>query len=222
MTAMNGTAYPRLQRLLRAPLASAPADAEQCDLCGAPVEPGHRHLVELHERRLLCACRPCALLFDRPAAGGGHYRLVPERCRLVPDFVLEAAVWERFRIPVEMAFFFRSTPLERVVAFYPSPAGPVESLLELESWSELEAENPVLRQIEPDVEALLVHRSRGAGRHWLVPIDACYRLVALMRTHWHGLGGGAEVRSEIEHFFESLWERASLVQRDGSALAVER
>ena len=28
------------------------------------------------------------------------------------------ALWEELRIPVDMAFFFRSTPAGRVVAFY--------------------------------------------------------------------------------------------------------
>ncbi len=185
---------------------AAPA-GEHCDMCAAPVGPGHRHLVDLNDRRMLCACRACALLFDSAAAGGGHLRLLPTRRRRLHDFVLDDARWERLRIPVDMAFFFRNTEAERVSAFYPSPAGPTESLLELEAWTELEADNPVLAQMAPDVEALLVSRARGMREHWLVPIDDCYELVGLIRSRWRGFGGGEEVWTEINRFFDDLSTR---------------
>jgi Family of unknown function (DUF5947) len=200
----------RLARLargtpVRARATGAPAvPVEQCDLCAAPVPPGHRHLVDLDDRRLLCACRACALLFDSDAAGGGHLRLVPTRRRRLDDFVLDGAVWDRLRIPVEMAFFFHSTPAGRVSAFYPSPAGPTESLLELEAWTELETANPVLAEMAPDVEALLISRARDMREQWLVPIDDCYELVGLIRSRWRGFGGGEEVWAAIDRFFDDL------------------
>ena len=184
-----------------------PAAVEQCDMCTAPVPPGHRHIVDLSDRRLMCACRACALLFDSKAAGGGHLRLVPTRRRRLDDFVLDGGQWDRLRIPVDMAFFFASTPAERVLAFYPSPAGPTESLLELEAWAELEAANPVLATMEPDVEALLVSRARDMDEHWLVPIDDCYELVGLIQSRWRGFGGGEEVWEAIHHFFDDLPNR---------------
>jgi hypothetical protein len=200
----------RLARLAQgAPVRDAPAGptvalAEQCDLGPAPVPPGHRHLVDVDDRRLLCACRACALLFDSDAAGGGHLRLLPTRRRRLEGFVLDDAAWGRLRIPVDMAFFFRSTPAEQVLAFYPSPAGPTESLLELDAWSELEAANPALAQMEPDVEALLVSRARDMREHWLVPIDDCYELVGVIRSNWRGFGGGEEVWAAIGRFFADL------------------
>jgi hypothetical protein len=196
----------RLARLAQgAPVREpAPAPAEQCDMCAAPVAPGHRHVVDLTSRRIMCVCRACGLLFDSDAAGGGHLRLLPTRRRRLDDFVLDAAQWDRLRIPVDMAFFFRSTAAERVVALYPSPAGPTESLLELEAWTELEAANPVLGEMEPDVEALLVCRARDMREHWLVPIDDCYELVGLIRTRWRGFGGGTEVWEAIHGFFDDL------------------
>jgi hypothetical protein len=118
--------------------------------------------------------------------------------------VLDERGWDALRIPVEMAFFFASSAAGRVVALYPSPAGATESLLELEAWSELAAANPVLAQIEPDVEALLVSRARGMSEHWLVPIDDCYELVGILRSGWRGLSGGQEVWDEIERFFDDL------------------
>ncbi len=75
---------PRLRQLVaRGPVevaGRAAADpAEVCELCTAPVPPEHRHLIDLDTRELVCACRACALLFDRTAAGNGHLRLVPDR-----------------------------------------------------------------------------------------------------------------------------------------------
>ncbi len=152
----------------------------------------------------MCACTACKILFDRGAAGGGHYRLIPERRLRLAGFDLADAAWEGLRIPVEMAFFFHNSAAQRVVAFYPGPMGATESLLGLEAWQALEADNPVLGEIEPDVEALLVNRARGARGHWLVPIDDCYALVGLIRTRWRGLTGGKEVWEEIGRFFETL------------------
>jgi len=199
--------FARLRRLAHARAAVPSAADERCDLCAEPIPPVHRHLLDVQRRQLRCACRACALLLDRRAAGGGHYRLVPERCRRLADFVLDEAAWDRLGIPVATAFFFHSTPAGRVAAFYPSPIGAMESLLELGTWDAVVAANPGLAAMEADVEALLVHRARGAREHWLVPVDACYRLVAVIRTHWRGFGGGERVWSEIARFFDTLRER---------------
>jgi len=164
----------------------------------------------------MCTCRACALLFDRRAAGAGHYRLVPDRRLRIDDLELDDLAWEELRLPVDIAFFFRNSAEGRVTAFYPSPMGPTESLLRLEAWAELERRNPVLETMEPDVEALLVNRARGARRHWLVPIDDCYGLVGLIRLHWKGLTGGKEVWTEIARFFDSLDRRSRAASRRGA------
>jgi hypothetical protein len=203
----------RLREMARAAAAEqrqAPPEPEpeRCDLCSAPIPPEHRHLIDLESRELRCTCQPCRILFEGDAAGGGHYRLVPERRLRLDDFAMDEVRWAELRIPVDMAFFFRHSGEGRVVAFYPSPAGPTESLLELDAWEELERDNPVLRELEPDVEALLVNRARGAAQHLIVPIDDPYRLVALIRTRWRGFTGGSEVWEEIDAFFTDLAERA--------------
>jgi hypothetical protein len=191
------------------------AALEHCDLCGEPIPPEHRHLLEVSTREMLCACRPCSILFDREGASEGRYRLVPDRRLFLEDFEMSDAQWDSLRIPVDMAFFFYSTPAERVVAFYPSPMGPTESLLKLSAWEELERRNPVLGVMDRDVEALLVNRVRGAREHFLVSIDECYSLVGLIRTRWRGLSGGREVWEEIERFFEQLRERSKSAGREG-------
>jgi hypothetical protein len=205
----------RLRDLARKPARVSPAAEERCDLCGELLAPQHRHLIDVQDRRLLCACRPCTILFDSRAAGGGHFRLVPDRTLYLADFALDDTMWQSLRIPVDLAFFFHSTPAGRVVAFYPAPAGATESLLELDAWNHLAASNPVLEQLEADVEALLVDRTRGARNHWLVPVDRCYELVGLIRTYWKGFGGGSEVWSQIDAFFDRLRTTCKEVTNDG-------
>jgi hypothetical protein len=112
-------------------------------------------------------------------------------------------------MPINMAFFFKSTPQGRVVALYPSPAGATESLLAFDTWDEIVQENPALQEMEADVEALLVNRighARGFAEpeYYLVPIDQCFKLVGLIRSRWQGLSGGTEVWQQIAEFFTSM------------------
>jgi hypothetical protein len=203
-----------LRQVVRRAAARQEATLERCELCGDPIPPEHRHLIDLQSRELMCSCQACRILFDSGAAGGGHFKLVPERRLRLPGFEMDDVTWEELRIPVDMAFFFHHSGEGRVVAYYPSPAGPTESLLELDAWAEIERANPALSAMEPDVEALLVNRSRGARQYFLVPIEDCYGLVGLIRTRWRGLTGGSEVWEGIERFFESLAARSKEVDAE--------
>jgi hypothetical protein len=206
-------ASPRLRALAQRQAQAADEQREHCDLCGAPIASDHRHLVDVRSRELLCACRPCSLLFDRRGAGAGHYRLVPQRRLALDCLQLSDEAWEQLRIPVQIAFFHRSSAAGRVVAFYPSPIGATESRLELPVWDELERVNPALATLEDDVEALLVNRARGARRQWIVPIEDCYRLVAVIRTSWRGLTGGKELWLAVDGFFGDLDDHTRSRQR---------
>jgi hypothetical protein len=124
------------------------------------------------------------------------------------DFSFTDTEWEGLRLPISLAFFYDSSPQRRIVACYPSPAGATESLLELETWTEIRARHSLLAGLTPDVEALLVNRTRTPGDYLIVPIDECFRLVGLIRTHWKGLSGGTEVWKEIAAFFSVLHQRA--------------
>jgi hypothetical protein len=224
MAASTGPlAASRLRRLAqREPAAAAAAEPEEhCELCNAPIPSTHRHLLEVSSRELMCACRPCSLLFDRGGSGNGRYKLIPERRLRLEDFAMSDMAWEELRIPVDMAFFFHSGAAERVLAYYPGPMGPVESQLGLDAWEQLEAANPVLAELEEDVEALLVNRVRGARQHWIVPIDECYALVGLIRTRWRGLSGGTEVWGEITAFLEGLDRRSRPAPRTGATQTTE-
>src|SRR3954464_7345780 len=115
---------PPLGRLGARAASEREAVQERCELCGAPVAAEHRHLFDLSRRELMCACRACAILFDREAAGAGHYRLRPDRRLRIDDLELSDLMWEELRLPVDMAFFFRDSTAGRMQAFYPSPMGP--------------------------------------------------------------------------------------------------
>ncbi len=182
------------------------AAVERCDLCSNQIAAEHPHLLEPQNRRLICACRACAILFDNP--GETKYKSVPRRIRYLSDFRLTDAQWDNLRIPIQLAFFFNSTVNERIVAIYPGAAGATESLLSFESWSEIAAENPILEKMEADVEALLVNRVGTTRDYYIVPIDECYKLVGLICTHWSGLSGGTEVWREIKQFYINLKERS--------------
>lgn len=212
---MTAAGAPRLRSLIEraAPAPAGPRgpaveESEHCDLCGVSVPAEHRHVFDLRRRELLCACLGCKLLFDHDAAGGRHYRLIPDDVVRLEGFSLDDLAWRALGLPVQTAFFVRSGETGRIAAFYPSPAGTTESALELEAWEELERENPALAQLRPDVEALLVHGT-GADREALVVgVDQCYRLVAVMRTHWKGFSGGDDVWREIDRFFGGLRAQA--------------
>ncbi len=136
---------------------------EQCELCSAEMPANHRHLLELSQNTLVCVCRPCSILFGDPGAGSGKYRLVPSRYLLLPDFQMTDEQWEELTIPVNMVYIFHSTQAERVMAFYPSPAGAIESTLSLQGWDALVNNNAILKDLEPDVEALLINRVESRG-----------------------------------------------------------
>jgi hypothetical protein len=179
---------------------------ECCELCSVDLADDHAHLVELATRRLACACDACAILFS--GQGAGKYRRVPRDVQLLTDLRLTDAQWQGLGLPINLAFFLHSTPAGRVVAFYPSPAGATEALPDEGAWQMLVADNPGLNNLEPDVEALLVHRVGEAREHYRVGVDRCYELVGLVRLHWRGFSGGPEVWDEIGRFFARLKERS--------------
>jgi len=178
------------------------APEERCDLCSVPLTPAHRHLLELASRRIYCSCDACAIRFH--GVIGARFKLIPRDPRPLPAMRLDDAQWEGLALPINLAFFFFSTPAGKMTALYPSPAGATESLLPLETWSILVAANPELAAIEPDVEALLVYRVGQARDYFIAPIDLCFELAGLIRIHWHGLSGGDAVWTQIADFFARL------------------
>ncbi|MGH8969595.1 MAG: DUF5947 family protein [Actinomycetes bacterium] len=206
-TVVGGRSGNPMRRLLDAP---PPTEAvgERCEMCAEPIAVDHGHLVDLRARSLMCTCRGCTLLFSNPGAGSGRFRIVPDRYLSDPAFVLDDAGWDRLQIPVRMAFFLRNSELERVVGFYPSPAGATECELPMDGFEQGLGRSPLAAMLEPDVEALLARGDRGNSSLHLVPVDACYELVGLVRLTWKGFDGGADARTAIDGFFGRLADRS--------------
>jgi hypothetical protein len=173
---------------------------EHCDLCGSTVAPDHRHLLHLDERRIVCACESCHAL----RSGDPELRPTGTRTVWLEDFNLPEEVWAGFRIPIGLAFLFRSSVTGGMLAFYPSPAGATESELELDSWDELVALNPLLATLEPDVEGLLLNRLADSTQAAIAPIDRCYALVGLVKRRWEGINGGTRLKEAVAGFFAGM------------------
>jgi Family of unknown function (DUF5947) len=197
---VRGDAFDALRRLSRKSI-----DGQRCELCSAELTPSHPHLLHFIKRQVVCSCDACALLFCGQT--GTHYLRIPRRVRSLPDFSITDLQWESMMLPINLAFFFRDHAASKVMAYYPSPAGAMESLLSLECWSEIEQQNPAVKTMESNVEALLVNRLFSPAEYFILPIDECYRLTGLIRIHWRGLSGGAEVWREVREYFANLRTR---------------
>ena len=196
-------------------LVAARPRSERCELCAAPVPEEHPHLVDPERRRLLCACQACAILFDH--SGPARYRRVPREVRALEGLVIGDGLWNSLAIPIGLVFFFRSSVSTGTLAVYPSPAGPTETLVEADLWSELAALHPALAAMREDIEALLVNRIAGARDSYLVPIDECYKLTGIVRRDWSGFSGGEDVWEGIRRFFAGLQQRARAERSAGNA-----
>lgn len=187
-----------------------PVVGERCEMCAEPIREEHQHVVNLESRALMCTCRGCYLLFTAEQATM-RYRAVPDRYVSFPDFTFGASEWDDLQIPVGLAFLFSNSVQDRIVAFYPGPAGATESELPLDAWQRILAANPELAQVKPDVEAVLLRgtdRERRDFSAHVVPIDTCYELVGRLRSLWRGFDGGTEAHAAIEEFFAAIESRS--------------
>ena len=71
----------------------------------------------------------------------------------------------------------------------------------------------ITREMTVPVAFSLLVRRGDAGRGGraealLVPVDACYRLVGMVRRNWKGFDGGTEAWAAIDAFFDELRDRA--------------
>jgi hypothetical protein len=199
-------------RAARVPTAEEP---ERCEMCAAAVPSAHGHIADLQGASLMCACRACYLLFTQRSAGRGRFLAVPDRYLVDPERVMTPADWDQLEIPVGLVFFLRTSRDDgAMTGFYPSPAGVTECRLDLQLWSRLVADYPLLGAPVDDVEAALISRRDDGVSYYLVPIDACYELAGRMRLHWHGFDGGAEARGSIAAFLAEVQRRARPVSQE--------
>lgn len=188
---------------------------ERCEMCSEAITDEHQHVVNIAGRQLMCVCRGCYLLFTEVGAEL-RYRSVPDRYLAFGDFAVDRRAWDALQIPVGMAFFFRNSALDRIVAFYPGPAGATESELDLAAWQSINDADPRIELLADDVEALLMRCTDNGVQCFLVPIDTCYEFVGGLRLVWRGyqsLHGGPEVHTFIDGFFDRIAARSKAAPR---------
>ena len=199
-----------LKRFAREPAGSRPPEASseggRCELCPISLPSEHKHLLDLEERRIVCVCPTCWAM----RSGEARYRPTGSRTVWLEGLELSDELWAAFEIPIGLAFFLRSSGTGGVVALYPSPAGATECELDLEAWRRLVAANPVLEDLDPDAEALIVNRLAQPHVHAIAPLDDCYRLVGLIKATWEGISGGTEMEATVERFFDGLRDAAGV------------
>ena len=182
------------------------AGLEHCELCGLAIGPGHRHLLHLSERRIVCSCEACWAM----RSGEGDYRPVGSRTLWLAELQIPDDLWASFQIPIGLAFFMNSSVTGCVVALYPSPAGATESELHFDSWQRMCALNPILGDLETDIEGLIVNRLLDPPLYAIAPIDRCYALTGAVKLAWEGISGGSGVGRAVTGFFEDLRAQAVL------------
>ena len=197
MAAWAGTRPPRAA-------VRAAASTATCELCPIGIGEDHRHLLHLVERRIVCVCETCWSM----RSGDPEYRPPGSRTLWLEYFAMADEIWSSFQIPIGLAFLMRSSVSGGVVALYPSPVGATESELELTAWDALCEANPILDQMEPDAEALIVNRTADEHQYAIVPVDQCYRMVGLIKSRWEGISGGRGVEEAVGEFFERVRARA--------------
>ena len=177
---------------------------EHCNFCNSELTSEHRHLVDTSTMRFMCTCDMCMIV----QAVKGNYKPLPQRYLQLNDFKMSDELWSDFLIPVNMAFFVLKSNQNGAVAFYPAPTGATESKLKMEPWYEMQELNPLLKDLMPDLEALLVNRLESTNKYFIVPIDSCYKLIGMIRTAWKGIHGGSEVNDIINKFFVDLEDKS--------------
>ena len=192
------------------PMAAAPApaahrDEEACELCGREVSDSHKHLIHIEQRRIVCTCATCWSI----RSGDAEFRPVGNRRVWLDELRMTDEQWAAFGIPIGLAFFMISSVTGSVIALYPSPAGATESELDLRAWESLCEANPEL-ELEPDSEALIVNRLGDEPQQMIVPIDAAYGLVGVVKSAWEGITGGAGVPAAVSAYVEELRARPAV------------
>ena len=182
------------------PRSPSSARAGHCELCPLSLAEDHKHLLDLEERRIICVCPTCWSI----RSGDARYRPTGSRTLWLEPFELADELWAAFQIPIGLAFFLRSTSTGAVIAMYPSPAGATECELDLVAWERLVAANPVLEDLDPDAEALIVNRMGTPHIHAIAPLDDCYRLVGIIKSTWEGISGGAAMEAAVQRYFDDL------------------
>ena len=202
--------------------ARRPRTAERCELCSLEIASQHPHLIEPVARKLVCSCDACALLFSGRA--GSRYKRVPRQVRLLANFQMSDAQWDSLMIPINMAFFFHSSPDDASGGHVSQPGGrdrivAVAGSLErdrsrkIRSWKKWSRTSKRYWSI-----ASVTRAGFTQAEYYLLPIDQCYKLVGLIRSQWRGFSGGMEVWQQMRVSSANLRSKRHDQWRTGQCL----
>ncbi|HVR61145.1 MAG TPA: DUF5947 family protein [Polyangia bacterium] len=155
--------------------------------------------------------------------GSAQANIRDRQGRLLTDreLPLPALLWRELGVPAALAFVARDRR-GRWLAVCPSPAGATKHPLPGDAWGEVALAVPLIAELDPDREALLVwggqHRAvddrAGDLEVFLAPRAICDGLVGGVGPLWRGFDGGDQAWRAIDSFIAELRARAS--SRDGS------
>jgi hypothetical protein len=204
-----------LGRFVAANPGAPPVESEACELCGQPLQGGHRHVLDRVAGTPRCACVACAVLFQTP--GGARYQTLGDRVLRDPQLQRAPELFTALQIPVRLAFITCDANLAGCEATYPSVAGPTRAQLPAAACADLAATR-LLRALIPGQEALLLYGREPGGpiAGFGVAVDRCYALVGTLRRTWRGFSGGPEAFRAIDAFFADLAQQARSVS-EGAA-----
>jgi hypothetical protein len=154
----------------------------------------------------VCVCPACAASYA--SQDDRSLRPVPRVARELLNFHMTPVQWGALGLPVNLAFCYWSSLDGGPVALHPGRDRASETRLPDEPWLDIVSDNPVLRKMAPDVEGLIVHRE-PTSRHprpvyVVVPIDAGYQLIGILRAYWQGDDGGDAVWPEVDGFLRRV------------------
>ena len=129
--------------------------------------------------------------------GGGLHQLIAQVIAMAADFAV-----------VFVLGYLALLAVKKTVGLRVKASDEVQGL----DWAQVGALG-----YQPDVETFLVNRVGKLHEYYIVPIDECFRLVGLIRLHWRGLSGGAEVWKQIGDFFADLKARSTEVRETAEA-----
>ena len=183
-----------------------PPPYERCEMCGAPVADAHQHVVNVGNRSLLCACRPCYLLFthdDADARLPGGARPLPvlpgPRCAGVGG----ARAAGRHRLPVPQ---LRPGPGGRVL-----PRSGRRDRVRAAARRVGRASSPRPRGWRPSSptsrRSWCAPPASGSRRSWCRSTSAT-SWSGHLRTLWRGFDGGQDVRRRLDEFFDTVRSRS--------------
>lgn len=148
------------------------------------------------ERRALCrVCDRCRRALV--AADPGRWRTLPHRWLHDRSLRASWAEWRRLGLVLPVGALVRDSLRGWVARVPHGDERPVDE----DAVADLGARTPLVAEVHPDVEALVVG-GRPEPELWLVPIDTSELLATHARRHWRGAGMAAWL--VLDTFFDAL------------------